>query len=236
MGLIMLALAAVLIFFGLTERMFRSLRIANWVGFIIILGFAIGAIAPDIFITGYLSVNVGGFILPTIFMAGLAILCMRQKNFLRPMAAETAVMALTIVMLFFFPQGAMWQRVLCSLLIGILGGALAYAVGGHRVSILFAVFGGVAMGELTMRVSDFMFVSGSPILLGSGVAFDAMITAAVVGIAIAEIAARVRLKNADRATAQRALNFEAGRDADLLKRESARPKTDDFSDYFDDSL
>lgn len=232
-GLILLALSALLIFFGLADRLFKTLKIANWIGFILILALSIGAIAPVLKIGDHFEMSIGGFLLPVLFMFAIGVVVFRRRLFLRAFAAQMLVMAVTVLMLFVFPVAAPWQIVLNSVLTGLICGVIAYAAGGYREAVLYAVFGGLTLGELLMRLFDFFLISGQSVRLGSGMIFDAIIVAALAGVVFAEVAARVRLFNAERQVGKNALNFEAGTDWNLGKKE---PKQDDFSDYFDDTI
>lgn len=231
-GLILLAITAIMIFFGFTERLFKSIKIVNWAGFLLLLALCIGAIVPNIRIGGNLIINISGFVLPIIFMVALSVVLYKNKEFFKAFTAQLVVIAITVLGLFFLPIGGTGLNILCSTVIGVLGGIAAYLIGRTRESVLYATFGGVALGELVMRIADFYFITGSKVVLGSGIVFDAIIIAAFSGIVISEIVARVRNRSINAFTAKNSLNFEVGKDETIKAEESVN----EFKEYFDEDL
>ena len=67
-GLILLSALAILTFFGVTERFFRKVGIPDWLAFLLVLSFVIGAVVPEIPIGTRVTLNVGGFIIPAVFI------------------------------------------------------------------------------------------------------------------------------------------------------------------------
>ena len=92
-GLVLLGLVAVLLFFGVAERVFKSFGVAYWLAFIMV-GVLIGCAFIPSFSIGAVSFNVAGFIAPLVFAAVFFFLAGRTHEGRRALGTTTGVNAL----------------------------------------------------------------------------------------------------------------------------------------------
>lgn len=235
-GLILLALVSVLIFFGATEKFFRKLGMPNWLAFLLVLALIVGAIIPSIRIGGF-SVNVGGFLIPLVIMIILDLLMGASPELFRTLIAtlSIAAVALAVRILIKPTNGAM--IITASLIVGFLGGAIAYLIGGTRLSTLSSVMGGIVLGDI---LTNTLYVLGSDNLsfaLGSRGVFDSIIIAAVFGVALYEIVTIARRSMGNKKLRDSSLNFEGGEDIyseEEYNKIESPDRRNEYDDYFDD--
>lgn len=225
MGLIILGIFAIALFFEFGRKAFEGLRLSTWGAFLVILAFAIGIIVPVIPIAEIYGMSVGGFIMPMIAMFTLLYVVIRAKNVFRGFAAMLAVIAVTTVLLLVMPIDGMGWQILTSFVIGIIAGGAAYLVTMDRAASVFALTGGVAFGDLIYSLIDRFAMNGTPFTLGSSTVYNALFVGVFVALAIAQTAIYVAQSGRGKTT-KHASNFEASQDEAF----------DDDDDGFDDEL
>ena len=225
MGLSILGIFAIALFFEFGRKVFEGLMLSAWSAFLVILAFAIGIIVPIIPVAGVYGISVGGFVMPMIAMFALLYVVIRSKNVFKGFAAMLAVIAVTTALLLVMPMNGMGWQILTSFVIGVIAGGAAYLVTMDRAASVFALTGGVAFGDLIYCLIDRFAMGGAPFTLGSPTVYNAMFVGVFVALAIAQTAIYVA-KSGRGKTAKRAADFEAGRDETF----------DDADDGFDDEL
>lgn len=225
MGLIILAIFAMTLFFEFGRKTFERIGLPAWGAFIVLLAFAIGIIVPVIPFGGAFNMNVGGFIMPMLAMFALLYVIIRAKNVWRGFAAMLAVIAISTALLLIMPLDGMGWQVLTAFVIGVISGSVAYLVTMNSAASVFAVTGGVALGDLIYCLIDRFAMNGGVFTLGTAVVYNSIFVAAFIALAIAEAAIYMSKSGRGRLN-KRASDFEAAND-DVF---------DDDSDGFDDEL
>src|SRR5690554_5017499 len=121
-GLILLAIVAILIFFGLSERVFRQLGVNKWVAFIFVLALVIGAIVPNINIGNVFSLNVGSFLVPLIIMTVLMLIMKSGSEVLRGILGIISVAAVAVATRMLIEPTIGALILASSLIVGLVGG------------------------------------------------------------------------------------------------------------------
>ena len=211
-GLILLSVLAILVFFGATERLFRRMGIANWLAFILVLALVAGAVVPQITIGQAFAMNVGGFIVPLVFAVALAVLIGWNAELFRAGVATLAVASAAVAARMLILPVSAGMTVTASVIVGFVGGAVAFIIAKTRLATLAAALGGIVIGDVVTSVIYRYFVDGSAVALGTRGVFDSLVIAAVFGVLLVEVIASIR-KNSAVAVGIPAL--EAGEDTDL---------------------
>lgn len=217
-GLILLALTVILMFFGIAKKVFNSFGITYWLAFIMV-GVLIGcAFIPSFKLFGA-SVNVAGFIAPVVFGIIFFVLARRSHEVWRAAVTAVSVTALYVsVILLVQPIS---DNVVTAITAGFLCGAVAYLVAKTRVAALAGVFVGVPLGDVIASAVN-VYVSGSAMSFGSAASFDAAVLAGVFAIILYEAIAAI--KRTMNARARRAVEAETAQEFD----------PDEYKRYFDE--
>jgi hypothetical protein len=236
-GLVLLAITALLIFFGLGERFLRKIGISNWLAFILTAALVLGVVLPDIRIGSAFSINLGGFLVPVVLVAIFCSLTGFNKDLVRSLLATVAVAGVAVATRMLIMPTSFATVLTASVIVGFVGGAVAYLIGMTRLSTLTAAVAGIVLGDIIVNILyRYVLKTGSVVALGSGGVFDSVVLAAVFGVIIAEaIAAVKRTVNRGRVV-RGSLNAEASEDTNLSGNELDAPNGDEeeYSQYFDD--
>ena len=232
MGLILLGIMMLALFFEVGRSAFRGLGLSTIGAFMVILAFAIGIIVPSISFGGVFYMNVGGFILPILAMFVLLVVLIRNNAVLRGVAAMLSVVAATVGLLLIMPVNNTGMIVLTSFVLGLISGALAFIIGRTRVASLFAVTGGIAVGDVIFCMLDYFVITGGAFTLGRVVVYNSIFVAALFALCLAEIVVMTGKAMGEERTNKRNLNFEATEDRAFKSKLS----DDDDYDRFDDEL
>lgn len=219
-GLVLLSLVAVLLFFGVAERVFKSFGVAYWLAFIMV-GVLIGSAFIPSFTIGAVEFNVSGFIAPLVFAAVFFGLAARTHEAMRAVVTTSVVAALFIsVWLLIEP---ITNDTVTVIIIGFLCGAVAFLVAKTKLAALSAVFLGMPIGEVVSSAVN-LYAHKTAMRFGTPATFDAIILAAVFSVALFEaIAAIKRTMNAKKRTAA------------LQNAETADEfNSDEYKKYFDE--
>lgn len=225
MGLILLGIMALTLFFGFGRRIAQSLGITSVVFFLLLVVMAVGIIVPAITPNASLYINVGGYIIPILLSIALLIKVINRENLASALVAMFAVVITTAVILMFMPTTTTLWAVFCSLEIGIVGGAVAYFITKRPIESVFALTSGVCVGNLVFALVNYFAWGSAVFSLGNPVVYNGLLVA-VLFVVCAHQILEMMGKSFDDGTSRRRTraSFEAGKDN--------RHENDD--DYFKD--
>ncbi|MCL2798028.1 MAG: hypothetical protein FWD58_08255 [Firmicutes bacterium] len=231
-GLILLSVLAVLTFFGVSERFFRKIGVPDWLAFLLLLTFVVGAVVPEIPIGTSAVINVGGFIVPAVFLVIVFSVSRRKKEVARILLASLAVASVTVTarMLLRPESGGLFLAAM--VITGVLGGIAAYLAGGTRLATLSGAVGGIMLGDIANNLI-FHYAFGAGVALGSRGVFDSIIIAAVLGVVLLEIVEAIKRAASEKSLSSSVLNTEAAEDARLEKSWEEAAEEEEFKDYFE---
>lgn len=226
-GLVLLAITAVLIFFGVSERFFRRIGVPNWLAFLFVLALVVGVIVPDIG-GGRFSLNVGGFIVPLIIMIVLEAVMGAGGEMGRSFISMIAVASVAVATRMLIEPQTGGMILAASLIVGLVGGAVAYLVAQTRLAVIASVMGGIVLGDV---ITNFIYryVLEYNFALGTDGVFDSLIIGSIFGILLLEAVEAIRRLSAQKRTSAAALSTESAQDVTEEEKEhSAEEFFDDF--------
>lgn len=195
-GMILLLIVGVLIYFGLAQRLLDRMRLTDKQA----LGFIAAMIAGsfiDITIMRSpveVSINVGGALLPALLCIWLIVKADETAERVRAIVASLLVAATVLLGAIYLPNEPETMYLDPKLIYGITAGLIAYVVGRSRRS---AFIGGV-MGIILSDIAHMVYlvrmgIPGTTAMGGAG-AFDVTIIAGLVGVMTAELIGETREK------------------------------------------
>lgn len=220
-GYVLLGFVAVMMFFGLLSGITKTMKLEPWVALVFVIAFIVGGIIPLISFGNVVYVGIGGFIVPSVLAVLLTIFVGFNVQLLRTVTAMVVNAAITVAVIVWMPVDTMWLSVLATFAIGLLTGAVAYAICGSRLSSAAGAIGGVVIGNVIgQMVNYFTGMSGS-MVFGGSLIFDAVVISLVFSVMLASVTAEMRNSSGLRAQA----GTESAKDNDI--------KDDEFDDYFE---
>ena len=237
-GLVILGIVAILIFFGVAEKFFRKIGMSNPLAFLLVLALVIGAVVPNIRIGSSFEMNVSGFLIPIVLVVLFSAMIGFNSDLARAYLAMIAVAGVAVATGMLIGTTTLAGQITASVILGFVGGAVAYLIAMTRLSTLIASIGGIVIGDIIVSLLNFFVVPSATqgvVSLGTQGTFDAIILAAVFGIIMVEaVSAMKRTMNRKR-VAKSALSMEISEENDLSGREvSTVVREEKFTEYFSD--
>lgn len=189
-AMILLTVAAVLIFFGVLERVLDRLHLTDRAALILIALMFIGTLLPNIEI-GQVSVSVGGALIPLgvcgylLFKADTA--WERARTLLGAVLTAAAIYGLS--MLLPDEPEAMWMDPL--LLYGIAAGVIACLLGRSRRGAFVCGVIGVMLADIVTAIGNWRRGVMQQLVLGGAGVADAVILAGMTGLLLAELVGEI---------------------------------------------
>ena len=212
MGLILLAIMAVTLLFDVGRHAFRGIGIPVWMAFLTIVAFAIGISVPNITIGTEFTMNVGGFGISIIAMFVLLVILVRKNAVLRGVSAMLAVVASTTIILLLMPTDSTWLAVLTAVVIGVVAGALGYVIGKSETASIFAVTGGVSVGNIAYAFVSYFAWGGDVFTLGQSIVYNGIFVGAIFALALCTLTVLAGKMMDDGRFRTRASSFESSKD------------------------
>jgi uncharacterized membrane protein len=199
-GLIVLVVISMLIYFGLAHRALDRMRLSDRGALGIIVALIIGSFI-DLPVPGGrypVTVNVGGALVPVGLAIYLLVKAGTAREWIRALAASVvtavAIFAVgSLLMQGIVEPGGRFEYLDSLWVYPLVGGTVAYLAGRSRRSAFIAA----TLGVLLMDIGYYFWLvsRGAPagrVSIGGAGAFDAIVMAGILAILIAEVAGEVR--------------------------------------------
>ncbi len=226
-GLVLLAIVALLLLFGVAGRVFKSFGVSYPFAYLMV-GALIGCAFIPSFKLGSAIFYVGGFVVPVVFAAVFFVLAARYREAWRALVTSFATAALYIAVRLLIEP--ITSELVTSITLGFLCGAGAYLLGKTKVSALTSVFCGFALGEVIS--SAVRVYAGEVMRLGARSVFDALIIAAVFSVLLYELVAAIKRATVRRHGRTACENAEASEEFDPER--DCDCDSDEYKKYFDE--
>jgi len=215
-GLIILGVVSVLIFFGVLERFFSILGLKAWLAFVLVIALVVGSIVPNINIFNAVTVNIGAFVVPLVIMIIILAAIKNKSDIFKGVISIFAVASVAIAARMLIEPLNTSLILASSLIIGFVGGAVAFLAAQNRLPSLVAAFGGIALGDIVVGLLHRFMGGISPLALGGYGVFDSIIIAAVFSLILNEAITAIKRVNFGKKIKQKSLNLaEAGQDIQI---------------------
>ncbi|MDX9872130.1 MAG: DUF1614 domain-containing protein [Clostridia bacterium] len=212
LGLILLIVASILVYFGLAQRLLDRMRLSDKGALAVIAALIVGSFI-DIPIMRNVSVNVGGAVVPVALAIYLLIKAGTTWEKMRAILATLATTAIIYVTGTYFMHGDPGEGGIpidTLYLYPLVGGAIAYLLGRSRR----AAFVAGTLGVLGLDIVHWIWlgVTGTPgtVAIGGAGAFDSIVVAGLFAVLLAEVFGETRERLQGGPATE-------GRDPELLK-------------------
>ena len=233
-GLILLSVLAVLIFFGVAERFFRRIGVPDWLAFVLVLSFVIGAVVPEIQIGAGMTLNVGGFIIPAAFVILLFSISPVKKESFHVCLATIFVAGVTVAIRMLVRPDSGILFLVTAVVTGLLCGTVAYLMGRTRIATLVGAVTGIVIGDIINNIS-LWFLHGTSVSLGANGVFDSVVIATITGVALVEVIEAIRHAMSRKHISLTAFRTEAAEDVRFFPRKKSDSTDDEYRNYFEDT-
>jgi len=195
-GMILLLVVGVLIFFGLAQRILDRMRLTDRQALLLVGGIVVGSFIniPLTKTPVDLSINVGGAIIPVALAIWLIATADETGERVRAVISSVLVLGVVLAGAKYLPYEPETMFMDPKLIYGIGAGIIAYIGGRSRRSAFIGAVLGIILSDLVHFVTVLKSgVVGTTAIGGAG-AFDVVIISAVIAVMIAEVVGETREK------------------------------------------
>lgn len=186
-GLILLIIVGILVGFGVGQRVLDRLRLTDRQALFFVLLLLVGGLLPDIPLGPYLSVNVGGSLVPL----GLSAYLLVRAGSGRELARTLVASALTAAAIYFLgrwlpdePETALMDY---NYLYGLIAGAVAYLFGRSRRGAFVAGVLGSVIADVWSAAEIWSQGISQRLYLGGAGAMDVVVISGLTAVLLAEL-------------------------------------------------
>ncbi len=184
-GMILLTAVAVLIFFGVSQRVLDRMRLTDRAALIIVAAMFFGTLIPDIRI-GLVQFNIGGAVIPVAVCLYLIIKAETAKEKWRAVIGSLLTGGVIYVLSIVMPNEPEQIVVDPNYVWGIVGGLVAYILGRSRRNAFICGVLGVLLADVAVAIVNWSQGENQVLSLGGAGAVDAMVISGILGVLLAE--------------------------------------------------
>lgn len=185
-GMILLTVVAILIFFGVAQRVLDKMRLSDRGALLIVGLMFFGTLIPNITI-GMVSFSIGGAVIPLGVCVYLLIRADTAKERVRALAGAVITGGIIYAMSYLLPAEPEQMTIDPLYLYGIVGGLVAYLLGRSRRGAFICGVLGIMLSDIAVAVVNWSRGVSQTLVLGGAGIFDAMVFAGILGVLLCEL-------------------------------------------------
>ena len=186
-GMILLIVVAVLVLFGVAQRVLDGMRLTDRGALAVLAAMFIGGLIPSIRFTDSISVNIGGAIIPFILCVYLFVKAgtawEKWRTVIGVIVTTGAVYALSRL-LPAEPEAMLFDS---NYIYGIVGGVVAYILGRSRRGAFVCGVMGVLLADITTAIVMASQSTRYSLNLGGAGFFDVVMLSGILAVLLAEM-------------------------------------------------
>lgn len=189
-GMILLTVVAILVFFGVAQRVLDKLRLTDRAALVLIALMFFGTLIPNISV-GRVSFSIGGAVIPAGICIYLLIRADSAKERIRAILGSLITAGIIYAISHFMPAEP--ERILIDpmYLNGLAGGMIAYLLGRSRRGAFICGVLGVLWADTAVALVNWNRGVQQPLVLGGAGVFDAAVISGLLGVILAELVGEI---------------------------------------------
>lgn len=189
-GMILLAIASVLVLFGVGQRVLDKMQLSDRAALILMAVIFFGGLLPDIRL-GMVSVNIGGALAPVGVCVYLLIRADTKKEVARALMGSVLTAGAVYALSFLMPDEPEAIVIDPNYVYGLAGGAVAYILGRSRRAAFICGVLGVLLADTLVAVLNWQKGINQMLHLGSGGAMDVVVISGLIAVLLSELVGEV---------------------------------------------
>ena len=185
-GMILLAIASVLVLFGVGQRVLDKMQLSDRAALILMAVIFFGGLIPDIRL-GMVSVNIGGALAPVGVCVYLLIKADTGKEVVRALIGSVLTAGAVYALSFLMPDEPEKIVIDPNYVYGLVGGAVAYILGRSRRAAFICGVLGVLLADTLVAVINWQKGINQMLHLGSGGAMDVVVISGLIAVLLSEL-------------------------------------------------
>lgn len=190
LAMLLLTVVAVLIFFGVLERVLDRMRLTDRAALVLIALMFVGTLIPNI-VLGKVSVSIGGAVIP--LGVCVYLLCRAEtarevaRSLIGAVLTGAAVYGLSVLL----PDEPEEMFMDPNLLYGLAGGVIAYILGRSRRGAFICGVVGVILADVTTAIINWSRGIDQQLVLGGAGIADTVVISGVLAVLLAELVGEI---------------------------------------------
>ena len=185
-GMILLTVVAILIFFGVAQRVLDKMHLTDRMALLLIGLMFVGTLIPNITI-GLVSFSLGGAVIPLGICVYLLIKADTAKERVRALIGAVITGGVIYALGALLPNEPEQITLDPLYLYGIVGGLIAYILGRSRRGAFICGVLGILLSDVAVAVINWTRGVEQQLVLGGAGVFDAMVFSGVLGVVLCEL-------------------------------------------------
>lgn len=185
-GMILLTATAILVFFGVAQRVLDKLHLTDRAALVLIALMFFGTLIPNIVI-GNVSISIGGAVIPVGICIYLLIRADTARERVRAILGSFVTAGIIYALSTLMPDEPEAIVIDPMYLYGIVGGLVAYLLGRSRRGAFVCGVLGVLWADIAVSVVNRINGIQQQLTLGGAGVFDAMVISGLLGVVLAEL-------------------------------------------------
>lgn len=207
-GMILLTVTAILVFFGAAQRVLDKLHLTDRMALLLIALMFFGTLIPNISF-GNVSVSIGGALIPLGICIYLLVKADTAKERIRALIGAVLTAGAVYALSVFMPDEP--EAIVLDPLYayGLAGGLIAYLLGRSRRGAFICGVLGVMLADIAVAVINWNQGVDQALVLGGAGVFDASVISGLIGVLLAELIGEIMeriTRGGDRPSASRVHN------------------------------
>lgn len=189
-GMILLTVTAILVFFGVAQRVLDKLHLSDRAALVLIALMFFGTLLPNITL-GRVTFSIGGAVIPVGICVYLLVRADTARERIRALLGSLITAGIIYAISHFMPEEPEAILVDPMYLNGLAGGIVAYMLGRSRRGAFVCGVLGVLWADIAVAVLNWRQGIQQPLVLGGAGVFDAMIISGLIGVVLSELLGEV---------------------------------------------
>lgn len=185
-GMVVLTVAAVLVFFGVAQRVLDRMHLTDRMALVLIGAMFAGTLLPNVD-AGMVSISIGGCIIPLGVCVYLFIKADEGKERLRAAIGAVLTGAAVYALSIFLPDEPeqMWMEP--NLIYGLAGGLIAWLLGRSRRAAFICGVVGVLLADVATALVNWSSGINQQLVLGGAGIGDTVVISGILAVLLAEL-------------------------------------------------
>ena len=189
-GMIVLTVTAILVFFGIAQRVLDKLYLSDRSALTLIALMFFGTFIPNITF-GHVQFSVGGALIPLGICLYLLVRAGTARERIRALLGSIIAAGVIYGLSRFIPAEPEAIPIDPMYLYGIAGGLIAYLFGRSRRGAFICGVLGIALADIVTSIGNWRRGIDQPLILGGAGVFDVMVLSGIIGVLIAELVGEI---------------------------------------------
>lgn len=189
-GMLILTLTAVLVFFGIAQRVLDRMRLTDRQALVLVAAMFVGTLLPNVTL-GRVSVSLGGAVIPLGVCIYLLIGAERGLEVARALIGAVLTAAAVYALSIFLPDEPEQLWIEPTLLYGMSGGIIAYILGRSRRAAFISGVLGVMLADVANALVLWSRGVDQQLVLGGAGLADSVVISGMLAVLLAELVGEI---------------------------------------------